>query len=123
MRRTATGDAPLPRMGWPEALVPQPAMLTMVTEISLGLAGPAGVYGIVEDAEGFRNNCRNPITCTGLVGVPGGLLITGIVTKESLTITFWLAAPATGYCAPPTNSSGGRKRVNGSTLSLSPGLL
>ena len=34
IRRTATGDAPLPRIGDPVTLVPHPAMLMIVADIS-----------------------------------------------------------------------------------------
>jgi len=78
--RTATGDAPLPRIGCPVALVPQPAMLIIVAGIWLAPAG--GSSGIANEW-GFRNTCRNPITVTGFVGwLGGGLLITGIVTRN-----------------------------------------
>src|ERR1035437_517955 len=102
--RTATGDAPLPRIiGVPVASVPQPTRL-MTEVFTWPVAG-------VKLPSGFRNNCTNPIIVTGLVGdVPVTLLNTGTVTSESLTITYFPIsvglATAAGLPEPATNSKG-----------------
>src|SRR5208283_2339661 len=73
--RTATGEAPLPRIGVPPTLVPQPTMLTTVVLI-LPLAGATV-------PPGCKNSCTNPKRVTGMVGgTPGVLLNTGTVTNE-----------------------------------------
>src|ERR1019366_10237907 len=106
--RTATGDAPLPRIiGVPVDWVPQPTRLMTVVFTWPLFRPEAGV----KLPSGFRNNWRNPINATGLVGdVPVTLLNTGTVTSESLTITNCPIsaglATAAGLPEPATNSKG-----------------
>src|SRR5229473_7852256 len=72
--RTATGDAPLPRIGCPAAS-PQPARLMMVV-FTLPVAGAAMLSG-------FRNSWTKPTICTLPVAdlnVP--MSNTGTVTSE-----------------------------------------
>ena len=82
--RTATGDGPLPRIGFPAAAVPQPAMLMTVVIRVPAYGGPAiGAFC----PSGFIKSCTKPMIATGLVGAAPLLSNTGTVTSESLTIT------------------------------------
>src|ERR1700674_3186787 len=97
--RTATGDAPLQRIGCPVAPAPQPVML-MTVVLTLPVAG-------VAVPAGFRNSWTNPTSTTGLGSVAPPLLSnTGTVTSDSLTITSFPARPEIGLSVPATNSKG-----------------
>src|ERR1039458_1683972 len=102
--RTATGDGPLPRIGVPAALVPQPAMLMTVVIRVPAYGGGIGGSGAFCPS-GFIKSCTKPMIATGLTAPPL-LSNTGTVTSESLTITSCGDRPVIGLSLPARNSKG-----------------